>query len=547
MRKIIFPSAKIVSRDMQAVGKLPAIIYPVDQKSMIELFTEQYFGKGQADCFDIVTFEAHETVTSRIQSSEKVRIWRLDELKDLGYTVYYGLEKAEIKEGDRVIINFADVIVFEKHEELLEEDCCFFSDEDPSSQWSYFQEQQGRIVEVYDHLPANQVESRKMFIGLFYLAKPLLFMDLLAQDLKEPGESGVDSFYKAVMAYSNLRPLKMVEPKEWFDIGHIDRYYDAQLAIKSRTFNHITIDRSRGTLTKTSDDKEKLINEIKWYLKLPADIEYLRPRIFSYSLAYSQPYVTMEYYAYHTLHEMYLYGELEEANWRNIFRRIHFILHDMARYRAHGKGMSDSLGEMYIHKTIRRLERVREEGLAKVDLERPLVVNGCRFQPLAKVMEVIPKLADKMLMDCEEFVIIHGDLCFANILVDPNYSFVKCIDPRGSFGKFDIYGDRRYELAKLMHSMDGKYDYIIKNLFDLQCKGNKIDYTFKERQTGVEVYDIFLEFFQEDIAGKMPELKLLEALLFLSMIPLHSESSGHQLMMLATGLRLLNEVEDITC
>lgn len=41
------------------------------------------------------------------------------------------------------------------------------------------------------------------------------------------------------------------------------------------------------------------------------------------------------------------------------------------------------------------------------------------------------------------------------------------MNPRGKFGKYDIYGDPRYELAKLFHSVDGKYDFIIKDLFNI--------------------------------------------------------------------------------
>lgn len=61
------------------------------------------------------------------------------------------------------------------------------------------------------------------------------------------------------------------------------------MEVKAREFNHISIDKDRGILKKTSDDKDKFIGEIKWYLKLPADIEYVRPRIFDYSTSYVAP------------------------------------------------------------------------------------------------------------------------------------------------------------------------------------------------------------------------------------------------------------------
>ena len=94
------------------------------------------------------------------------------------------------------------------------------------------------------------------------------------------------------------------------------------------------------------------------------------------------------------------------------------------------------------------------------------------------------KVIPKMLYEVDTFNIIHGDLCFANIMVDTNLSFIKVIDPRGKFGTYDIYGDFRYELAKLFHSVDGKYDFIIKDLFDVNFdyKRARIDYCIQDQK-----------------------------------------------------------------
>lgn len=52
-------------------------------------------------------------------------------------------------------------------------------------------------------------------------------------------------------------------------------------------------------------------------------------------------------------------------------------------------------------------------------------------------------------------------------MVDNNFSFIKVIDPKEKFGMYDIYGDARYKFAKLFHSIGGKYDFIIKDLFNM--------------------------------------------------------------------------------
>ena len=77
-------------------------------------------------------------------------------------------------------------------------------------------------------------------------------------------------------------------------------------------------------------------------------------------------------------------------------------------------------------------------------------------------------LAAKILNDhLMLFVDLSEEIGNQDIMVDNNFSFIKVIDPRGRFGKYDIYGDPRYELAKIMHSIDGKYDYIIGDFFEV--------------------------------------------------------------------------------
>ena len=47
--------------------------------------------------------------------------------------------------------------------------------------------------------------------------------------------------------------------------------------------------------------------------------------------------------------------------------------------------------------------------------------------------------------------VVHGDLCQANIHDDLRSRVGKLVDPRGSFGTAGIYGDPRYDVAKLYH------------------------------------------------------------------------------------------------
>ena len=93
----------------------------------------------------------------------------------------------------------------------------------------------------------------------------------------------------------------------------------------------------------------------------------------------------------------------------------------------------------------------------------------------------------------------------------------------------------------------GKYDFIIKDLFDLDynIETSCINYCIQDRKREFNLYKVFLDTFAAEIGNDLRKVELIEALLFLSMIPLHGESIRHQMVMLGTGLEILNRVVNI--
>ncbi len=538
---IVIPSAKLVLEELWTLGKLPGIIYPINQRIVFDYLYEQYKGFD----IDIICYEKAEKVQRRLEKyiNNGVRIRVLDTLSDLGHTVYFALQNV----SEPVIINFADTIVMDDISTIAGADAFYCHEDYMSETWTYFDEDNGRITNIYDKESLNSDKKKKLFVGVFSIVDSEYFRRCLEEAFAQQ-ELSMSTFYFALRRYSEKYPMKAVTTENWFDIGHQDKYYNSKLEVRAREFNHITIDKNRGILRKSSDDKDKFIGEIKWYLKLPRDIEYVSPRIFDYSTSYDDPYVSMEYYSYHTLHELFLYGDLARQQWVDIFNRIRFVCDDFKRYTVKDENIRPSLEEMYLTKTIQRLDKLKKDERFRCFFERSITVNGKEYINLNEIIKLLKKIIPQYLYDVDRFTIIHGDLCFANIMVDSNLSFIKVIDPRGKFGAFDIYGDPRYELAKLFHSVDGKYDYIIKDLFDVKYNPDyaSIDYSIKERKTDFNLYKVFTETFSDEIGNDLKKIELIESLLFLSMIPLHSESFEHQLVMLGTGLDILNRVVDIT-
>lgn len=542
--QLLIPSAKIVNEELQAIGKLPAIIYPVNKGIVFDYLLKQY--NDVCDSIDVICYEKAEKVHCRLSNykSGKINVVDLPQLGDLGHTIHFGLKDTHTP----VVINFADTIVLDNIFQNSQ-DSFFFSEDFRSETWTYFRMVEGEIAEIFDKSVAtgNENIKEKLFVGIFQISDSADFKRCLEEAFFNR-DNNISSFYQALQLYSRVHPMSAVQTDNWFDIGHVDKYYNSKLEVKAREFNHITIDKDRGTLRKSSDDKDKFIGEIKWYLKLPSDIEYVRPRIFSYSTAYNDPYVLMEYYAYHTVHELFLYGDLNYHQWIDVFNRIRFVCRDFKRYTIKDENIRPSLKEMYLTKTLQRFDKMNSDEKFKTFFENPIIVNSVKYKSLNEVGEILKKVIPEMLYDVEAFNIIHGDLCFANMMIDNNFSFIKVIDPRGKFGFYDIYGDSRYELAKLFHSVDGKYDFIIKDLFTIEydLKEATIKYRIFDRKRDFNLYKVFTDVFKTEIGADLKKIELIEALLFLSMIPLHGESLNHQMAMLGTGLEILNRVVEIT-
>ncbi len=180
-----------------------------------------------------------------------------------------------------------------------------------------------------------------------------------------------------------------------------------------------------------------------------------------------------EYYGYPTLTELYLFAELTTDNWRSIMRKLIEVHNEFSRYEKEAK--PESLLEMYWNKTRKRLRTLREENPSwdPILSSEKISFNGKDLVGADRSLEIL-KPSILALNDISHFKVIHGDLCFSNILFDINNLIVKVIDPRGSFGEKGVYGDPRYDLAKLRHSIHGLYDYIVMDLFHIEGEGNPL-------------------------------------------------------------------------
>ncbi len=322
---------------------------------------------------------------------------------------------------------------------------------------------------------------------------------------------------------------------EWLDTGHEENYPGIRKKIlSSRSFNRLMFNPESGLLTKESDNKLKFLNEIDYVKNLPIELQVFFPRIIKFDR--EKPSVSMEYYGYPNLSEYQLYRSIDGFQWKRIFE---FIKLYIIRNRSYKSEISkDQFLSFTYEKTNQRLSDFLEKSEFK-NYEN-FIINGVGCQSFS-LLDALVREKLEIMYNSDFHVIMHGDLCFNNVLYDVFSETIRFIDPRGSTNENvpSIFGDLRYDLAKVLHSAVGNYDYMVNNLFELRIDQNEINFQFPLRQNS-DVLKSECEQIIQDLNVNLKDVYLLMSLLFLSMTPLHSDNVKRQKIMFAQGIYYLN-------
>ncbi|HZF84142.1 MAG TPA: phosphotransferase, partial [Burkholderiaceae bacterium] len=345
-----------------------------------------------------------------------------------------------------------------------------------------------------------------------------------------------------VVAQAQQRQPLRYTHTPWIDVGHDIHYPEARARlIASRSFNAIRVEPVLSVLHKSSRNVAKFQQEIAFIRMLPEDIAPFFARLLSpVQVKDGTASVAMEFYGYPTVAELALFWDLDASEWERFFaamaqvlrrfRRHRYELGARATRRFYGDKLRERVDAWFAALPPETLLRLRAPGLS---------LNS---EPLPDFEALWPQLQPRIeaLYDPEHFCVMHGDFCFNNILYDPYSGAVRLIDARGSFGEdcVGIYGDQKYDLAKLAHSAIGRYDHFISNLFTLIDDGTA-GYTlrFAERENQAVLERLTLRLIGQ--LGYAPaDVMLLTGMLFLSMTPLHADDARRQLAMYLHGLAL---------
>lgn len=214
--------------------------------------------------------------------------------------------------------------------------------------------------------------------------------------------------------------------------------------------------------------------------------------------------------------------KLEKINGKNIYEYndislgakkqiLTEIVDCLKGLHAMGKVSFDnaSFYDAYLDKTFARLEKVRN--LVPFANDEFVVVNGKKCRNVFNLREKLKSEFEKIRS--EYFVFIHGDCTFSNLMLRYDNEPV-LIDPRGYFGKTELYGDAAYDWAKLYYSIVGNYDQFNLKRFSLEI--NERDVKLEINSSGWEELEDYFFMLIQDTA--MPrQIKLIHSIIWLSL------------------------------
>lgn len=266
---------------------------------------------------------------------------------------------------------------------------------------------------------------------------------------------------------------------------------------KCRPFNRITINGDELIKEAVDQQGEKLAErECAWYEKARQTESDILPKI------YGMHPLRMEYIKGRNIYEC----DLSYDEKKLILQKLVSAL-DKLHHAGQVSPDSFSMMEAYYNKTMDRLSKI--EDLVPFAREKSITINGkkCRNIYYHK-RELEKKLAQ---LACDHFCFIHGDCTFSNLMLREDGTPV-LIDPRGYFGHTELYGDVRYDWAKLYYSIVGNYDRF--NLKDFRLEITEQEVRLDISSNHWE--DMEKDFFELTGADK-EEIKLLHAVIWLSL------------------------------
>lgn len=315
-------------------------------------------------------------------------------------------------------------------------------------------------------------------------------------------------------------------------------------SFQARAFNRVeTAD--RRTVTKRSHDHEKLRREHDWWYLLPPALQRFAVQPFDPQRTAEGGSYRMERLAVPDLGLLWVHGldAVPEEAFVAFLGAIGDWM-DERPVRSDPALAAERARARYVDKVEERVARLLQTPTGQ-HLDRVLIAAT----PTGGLRALVDRYRGLLAAEWdarggpgETVAVTHGDLCFSNVLFDKRTGLVRFIDPRGASTPDELWDDPLYDWAKLSHSVLGGYDFVNSELFDVTLDGALQLALRLDRPPPGPREEAFVALARAQ--GHDPvRIRLYEASLFLSMLPLHAEAPQKLVAFVLRAVDALDAVE----
>ena len=310
----------------------------------------------------------------------------------------------------------------------------------------------------------------------------------------------------------------------------------------ARFFNALAGD--EYTVIKNSDNVDKLRMEYKYFTLLPPEMKQWFGTVYGYEEMGDSASYRIERYHMTDLALRYVHGAIDEDEFRAVMEMLFHFISIRKEKQVSDEEYEQNARALYIDKVDDRIAKLKEfEGYTRIS---EYIAAGTGYRDIDEIIDRYKRLYDEITAGrrfVKVLVVGHGDLCFSNILYNHDARLLKLIDPKGAMSEDEMYMNPYYDVAKLSHSVLGAYDYFNSDQYEIAMNSD-MGLELKVDADNTVFAGIFEEYLKKN-GFDIRLIRLYEASLFLSMLPLHMDREKKVFGFILNAINILDELENM--
>ena len=310
---------------------------------------------------------------------------------------------------------------------------------------------------------------------------------------------------------------------------------------EARFFN--SIEKDELYITKRSDKLKKIENEYQYYEFLPDSLKvfFLKPIEFVKTDQWSS--YKLEKLNIPDVSIQWVHNSFTTKQFAILLNKLFIFLSKRPVKPVSSSDASQVVESFYIVKVEERILDLKSKPEFVAISE--IIKNSTAHKNIDFLFDLYKTKLTAILKRTKYMPVLalsHGDLCASNMLYDKRIDMLKLIDPRGADTPEGLYFDSYYDVAKLSHSIMGDYDLINNGLFELEYDNYlQVSLKLDPLPDKLKYQNEFIWMLEKN-GYNYDLVRIFEASLFLSMLPLHIDNPKKVVAFILNAVNILNKI-----